>query len=146
MVGIDKMLNLGELTEQLKNMKKEDIDEATNSIKCLLGNDDNTSNLVSDMLMNIQDELKKENISNGNPLDNIVKIAESVASKMKPKMDEDGVDMNKLWQSTQNLANQCANENGNSLFGNGNNPFDLKKSVTSKLINFFSSFKLIKIL
>jgi hypothetical protein len=125
MVGIDKMLNLSELTDQLKNMKKEDIDEATNSIKCLLGDDENTTNLVSDMLTNIQAELKKEDISSGNPLDNIVKIAESVASKMQPQMDEDGIDMSKLWQSTQNLANQCSDDNGNNIFGNGMNPFDL---------------------
>jgi len=137
MVGIDKMLNLKDLTDQLKNMKKEDIDEATNSIKSMLGTNVNeeTSNLISDMLTNIQDELKNGDVSSGNPLDNIVKIAESVASKMKPKMDEGGVDMSQLWNSTQNLANQCTDGNGNNLFGNGMNPFDLVNKMMGGAVN-----------
>jgi hypothetical protein len=127
MMGIDKMLNLKQLTEQLKNMTKEDIDEATESIRNLLGNnvDDKTTNLINDMLHNINDELKNEPIGTDNPLDNIVKIAESVAGKMKPKMDKNGVDISQLWNSTQNLAERCKDSNGNNMFPNGMNPFDM---------------------
>ncbi len=118
-------------------MKKEDIDEATNSIKSLLGNnvDDNTSNLISDMLTNIKDELQKEDMSSGNPLDSIVKIAESVASKIKPKIEEDGIDMTQLWNSTQTLANQCKDQNGNDLFGGNMNPFELVNQMMGGLDN-----------
>ena len=135
MIGIDKVLNLKQLTEQLKNMTKEDIDEATNSIKNLLGNniDEKTSDLLSDMLCNISDELKNDTMTQGNPLDNIVKIAESVAGKMRPKIDQNNIDVTSLWNSTQSLAEKCKDENGNNLFSNGMNPFDLmNKMIANK--------------
>lgn len=128
MIGVDKMFNIKQLTDQLKNMKKEDIDEATKSLKSLFGNniDDGTSEVISDMLTNIKDELGKDDISEGNPLDNIVKIAESVAAKMKPKMENGSIDMSKLWSSTQNLTSQFKDQNGQELFGkNGFNPLDV---------------------
>ena len=132
-MGIDKMLNLKQLTEQLKNMTKEDIDEATESIRNLLGKDanDKTTILINDMLHNINDELKNDSIGTENPLDNIVKIAESVASKMKPKMENDGVDISQLWNSTQNLAERCKDANGNTMFPNGMNPFDMVNKMLS---------------
>jgi hypothetical protein len=136
MIGIDKVLNLKQLTEQLKNMSKDDIDEATNSIKTLLGSniDEKTSDLLSDMLCNISDELKNDTMSSGNPLDNIVKIAESVAGKMRPKIDKNNIDVGALWNSTQNLAEKCKDENGNNLFANGMNPFDMmNKMINSKM-------------
>jgi len=138
MIGIDKVLNLKQLTEQLKNMSKDDIDEATNSIKTLLGSniDEKTSDLLSDMLCNISDELKNDTMSSGNPLDNIVKIAESVAGKMRPKIDKNNIDVGALWNSTQNLAEKCKDENGNNLFANGMNPFDMmNKMINSKMGN-----------
>ena len=127
MFGVDKMINIEELSNQLKNMDKEEIDKATNNIKSLLGTeeDENTTRLISDMLTNITDELKKDDISKGNPLDNIIKIAETVASKMKPKLDENNIDMQNLWNSTQSLATQCKDEEGNELFSGANNPFNM---------------------
>lgn len=133
MVGLDKMLNLNELSEQLKNMNKEDIDAATDNIKGLLGGniDEGTSSLISDMLHNIKDELKKDDIASGNPMDTIIKIAETVAEKMKPRIDSEGIDMNKLLTSTQNLTNNCKDSEGNSMFSQGMNPFNL----LGKLVN-----------
>lgn len=127
MIGIDKMINIEELSTQLKNMKKEDIDEATKNIKSLLGNnvDDKTTAILSDMLTNITEELKKDTIGKGNPLDNIIRIAETVASKIKPKIHNENIDMSKLWSTTQNLAQNCKDENGNKLFQGGTNPLDL---------------------
>lgn len=138
LVGIDKMVNVQELSDQLKNMKKEDIDEATKNIQSMLGAnaDDKTSDILKDMLTSITDELKNDNISNGNPIDNIVKIAESVASKMKPKIDDNNVDMSQLWSSTQNLATQCKDDNGQNLFDNNAvNPFDLINQMVNNLPN-----------
>lgn len=125
--GLNSMFNIGELKDQLKNMKKEDIEEATNNIKKMLGNndDDNTSTLISDMLNNITEELKNDEMNEGDPFKNIVKIAESVADKMKPQMESSNIDMSQLLNSTQSLASQCEDENGNNLFAGGVNPFNL---------------------
>jgi len=131
-LGIDKMINMDELSKQLKDMKREDIDNATNSIKSLLGNgmDENTSNLISDMLGNITDNLKMTDISNGKPLENIVKIAETVASKMRPEMQARNVDMRDLLSSTQKIAQNCKDDAGNPLFKDGQNPFDMLNKMT----------------
>jgi flagellar hook-basal body complex protein FliE len=115
LVGIDKMIpNLDELKNQLKNMDKKDIDDATNNIKSLLGDNvnDQTSDLISDMLTNITDELKKEDMEQGDPLQNIFKIAETVATRMKPKVENSNVDMQELLNSTQNIASNCKDSEG----------------------------------
>lgn len=137
LLGINKMLNLDKLSNELKNMSKDDIDEATNNIKNLLGSnvDDKTTNLISTMLSSINEELKKDNNSTDNPLDNIFKIAESVADKIKPSIQKDGIDMNKLWSSTQNLATKCKDDKGNSVFGSGPNPFDMLTKMMNGNMN-----------
>ncbi len=138
LLGINKMLNLDKLSNELKNMSKDDIDEATNNIKNLLGShvDDKTTNLISNMLSSINEELKKDNSSSQtNPLDNIFKIAETVADKIKPSIQQDGIDMNKLWSSTQNLATKCKDDKGNPVFGNGPNPFDMLTKMMNGNMN-----------
>jgi hypothetical protein len=133
LIGIDKMINMSELTEQLKNMNKDEIENATNSIKQLLGSnvDNSTSNLISDMLTSISDELKKSNLKSDNPISNIVKIAETVAGKMKPKMEEQNIDITQLFNSTQSLAQQCKDDKGNPLFNEQMNPFSLLNQLTA---------------
>ena len=78
LTGIDKMINMNELTSQLKNMNTDDIDNATNSIKSLLGPnvDPNTTNLISDMLKSVSEELKNNDLGKGaNPITTIKNIA-----------------------------------------------------------------------
>ena len=130
MIGIDKMLNIDELSDQLKNMSKEDIDDATDNIKKLLGPnvDENTSKLISNMLSGIGDELKKETGSSGNAFDSIMKIAENVADKIRPSMQSGDIDMKNLINSTKNLASQCKDSKGESIFGE-NNPFDMINNI-----------------
>ncbi|QKF93978.1 hypothetical protein QKU48_gp0520 [Fadolivirus algeromassiliense] len=127
MMGLNKLVNLEELSNQLKNMKKEDIENATNNIKGLLGNnvDEKTTNLISDMLTNISDEMKNNDMSNGDPLKNILNIAEKVASNMKPKIEQGDIDMSQLLQSTQAFASQCTDKNGKPMFDGKMNPFAL---------------------
>jgi len=135
MLGVDKMINMEDLSNQLKNMKKEDIDTATNTIRSFLGPnvDENTTTLISDMLTGITTELKLKDLSNGDPLSNIMKIAETVATKMQPQMIEKGIDMSALLNSTQNLANQCKDDKGNPIFGGENNPFSMLSQLTNTL-------------
>ena len=124
-IGINKMIDLDELANQLKNMKKEDIENATNSIKGLLGDkiDEKTSNIITDMLSNISDELKKSEMGKGDPLKNILNVAETVAERMKPSINQDN--LSQLINSTQVFANQCKDKDGNSMFGDKMNPFAL---------------------
>jgi hypothetical protein len=124
MLGIDKMINMDDLSNQLKNISKKDIDDATANIKTLLGNDidQGTTNMIADMLNDITDELKNENVAKGDALDNIVKIAESVAQKMMPKIDKNQIDMKKVWNSTKNLADNYKDKDGKPMFAGNSNP------------------------
>lgn len=137
MLGVDKMINMDELSQQLKNMKKEDIDNATNNIRSLLGNniDENTSALINDMLTGITTELNNKNVGNGDPLQNIMKIAESVATKIQPRMENQNFDMSKLLNSTQTLADQCKDDSGKPLFSGNTNPFAMLNQLTGLMKN-----------
>lgn len=136
-MGIEKMLNIEKLSEQLKNMKKEDIDEATKNIKGLFGDniDNNTQEALSNMLHNITDELKKKDISEGNPIENIIKIAETVASNIGPKLMEKNVDMSKLWGQTRNMTNNFKDKEGNNPFNANNNPLNLLEKMMGMMNN-----------
>jgi len=134
--GIDKMIDLNKLSEQLKNLNKEEIDEATNNIKGLFGDkmDKNTGDLLNNMLNNITSELKKEDISNGNPIKNIMKIAETVATNLKPQINEKNIDMSKLWNSTENIAKNYKDNKGENPFGN-NNPLQMLGKMMNMINN-----------
>jgi hypothetical protein len=132
MLGVDKMLNMEELSKQLKNINKSEIDEATKNIKKLLGTnvDENTSEMIGTILNDITDHLKSEDIGSGDPIQNIINIAEKVAKKAIPKIDKNKVDMNKIFESTKNLANTYTDANGNPvLSGNGANPLSMLTSL-----------------
>lgn len=127
MIGIDKMINMEELSNQLKNMKEDDIENATKSIKEYLGTnvDEKTTNLISDMLSSIKEEMNKGDIANGNPLKTIMSIAETVAGKMRPSIENNNIDVNQLLNTTQAFANQCKDKDGKPMFDGKMNPFML---------------------
>lgn len=133
MIGLDKMVNLEEISKQLKNITKEQIDEATKNIKSLLGDiDGQTSEMIDLMLTEMTNELKKDDVGEGNPVSNLMKIAENVAQKMVPKMGEKKIDMNKLWDTTKNIAAKCNDKNGKPLFDGPNNPLSLVTGLMEK--------------
>lgn len=123
-LGIDKALDLEKLREQLKNMTKEDIDNATSQLKNVLGANavnQKTAKMIEDMLSGISEELQNDNMSdNTNAIDKIMKIAESVANRMQPKMQNEQIDIRDLWNSTQNVAKEFKDEKGNPIFADGN--------------------------
>lgn len=132
LLGIDKMFNLDELKDKLKNVNPDDINEASDNIKKLLGDnmDEGTSELISNMLVNITDELKNDNILEGNlSMNSIFSIAENVAKNMTSKIDPNKMDMEKIWQSTQNLAKKFGGDKG------GVNPLSILTEMMEKQQN-----------
>lgn len=123
-LGIDKKLDLESLRNQLKNMSKEEIHEATATLKNVLGAkavNPKTANMIETMLSSISEELQNDTGNdNENPLNKIIKIAEVVANKMQPKMQSNNVNIQDLWTSTQNVAQDFKDEKGNPVFANGN--------------------------
>ncbi len=138
MLGVDKMFNMGELSKQLKNINKAEIDEATTNIKKLLGSnvDENTSNMIGNILSDITEHLKNEDMGSGDPIQNIINIAEKVAKKTMPKIDKNNIDMNKIFESTQNLANNYKDKDGKPILGGGNNnPLSMLTSLMQNQMN-----------
>lgn len=139
MLGIGNMLNMDELAKELKNINTDEIEQATNNIKKLLGKnvDQNTSDMLTDMLTDITDELKRSPDTDqvGNPIEKIVKIAETVAERMVPKMKNKNVDVTKLWKSTQQLATQCGDGKGAPSI-NGMNPLSMLNNIMEKQMKF----------
>jgi hypothetical protein len=104
--------NLSEITDELKNIDKTKIDTATTDMKKLLGiTDTGTGDFISKMIGSIADELRDTDLTKGNQIENFMKIAETVASKMRPEIENGNVDINSLLNSTQSLANKM---NGNT--------------------------------
>ena len=137
MMGIDKMIPMEELSKQLKNMTPEDIELASQGIKKMLGEDadEGTTEMIDSMLHNISSELKKEDINNGDPMANMVKIANSVAQNMIPNIDHNKVDMKKMWNQTKKMTNNCVDKNGNPMFAGKNNPLDMMTAFMEKQMN-----------
>jgi hypothetical protein len=117
---LSKMIDMDKFSEDIKNINSDDIKEATNNIKNLLGgsSDEKTSNLISDMLDDITKELQTNNLSDGDPFQNIMKVAEKVAEKIKPKVEKDNIDLSTFMNSgdsnPMNLLNKMMGEMKNN--------------------------------
>lgn len=137
MLGLDKILDVENLQSELKNMNEEEIDKATQSIKSMIGPQmgGNAGNLIDNMLKNVTDELKNNDLSKGDPMKNIMKIAESVAAKMKPEIDDGDVDVDEMFKQKEgdepnafNMIGQMMNEAGN---GGAFNPMMMIQQMMS---------------
>lgn len=134
LVGIDKMMDLDKLTEELQNMDEEQVSTATENIKNMMGGniDDKTSKTITDMLNSISSELKNKDLKNGNIFDNLSDIASIVANKMKPDVENGNVDVKSLWESTRKLASKCKSDVEEEMGANGINPLDLLSEMVGK--------------
>lgn len=136
LLGLDKMIDMSALSEQLKNIKKEDIEGITDNLKNYLGEKggDKASQLVSDIITNISEELSN-NINNNNdtkPISNIFNIAKNVAGKMKSKVNQQDVNMQDIINTSQNLVEQCKDDSGAPIFKNNVNPFSMLSQLSNK--------------
>ena len=134
MLGLDKMLGIDQLADQLKNIDPKDIEEAGAHIKKLLGDniDEGTSEMINMMLHDITSEFKKDGLAgDGNAMENIIKLAGNVANKMIPKIDPTKINVDKIWESTQNLANNCQNQYGEKM-SEKDNPLSMLTNLMSR--------------
>lgn len=87
MTGVDKLVDVNQLGDQLKNVKQEDIDEATSSIAKLLGAeyDNDVKEVCGTLVEGIVNDLKA-NPDGG--LKSMFDTAKSVTEKLGPKIDK----------------------------------------------------------
>jgi len=130
MFGLDKMINFDELSEQLDKMDPKKIDEAAENINNMLGSGDGnnqTSNLIKGMLSEIKKEFKNTDIKNGNPVKNLMKVANSVATKMQNDVNPE--QMQELMRNTQNITRNITDDNGNQIFNGNMNPMSMMTNL-----------------
>ena len=141
MLNLGKMFDMNALANELKNIDVSQIEQATDNIKDLLGQslDKETSEMITDMVTDITDELKKvpDNDTSGNPIEKLFKIAESVAGKIGPKMKDKNIDIKKLWNSAQNLTNKFGDASNN----NGFNPMSLFNNLMGQTMKMQENFQ-----
>lgn len=132
--GFDKMLDLDKLTEQIINMTDEEIIEQTENIKQLFGEhlDEKTNAFLNDLLLDIRDELKNEDIKKGD-FDVIGRVASRVAEKSKHKTN--GVDINHFLNSTQHLSSKLGMDGFNPMSILSKVNIQDKKSLESLIKN-----------
>lgn len=114
--GLGNVFDGEKLKEQLGSLTPEEINKAKSSIKkALAGKNDKVADVLGGMLDDVTDQLAKEDLSKGNPLQNIMKVAESIAGKLKPKMEKHGVTAGELFMSAKSLATSAGNAKGPSM-------------------------------
>ena len=114
-MGLEKLLNLECFAEPLKRMTVDDIEKATASIKALLGDaDQGTLEVLDLILQNVTDEFKKE--ENKQDSKNIIKVAKSVATKIGSSIDPNKIDIKKVFETTKKMAQEYKSEDGKTPF------------------------------
>ena len=116
----NSLFDIKKLSEELKNLKEENLEKATDSITQMLGSDVdiNTKNTIKTVLKNITKEIQKTDLDNGeNPIKNIFKIAENVSRNVDGEMGSNSFDVEKLREATKGLTQHYLNSQGKELFG-----------------------------
>jgi hypothetical protein len=124
MTGLDKMLNMQEITSKLKNMTDEDLDKYTEELKIAFGaeNNPNVSNFVVDMMEGIKEVKKDDELS-------LPKMLQTMGPMVQASMEENNLDNTQLLNSAKNFAKQHREAGGQPLFG-GIDPFAMIEKLT----------------
>jgi hypothetical protein len=115
--NIENIIGLDKLNESLKNIKEEDIEEATQNITNMLGGkaDKDIGDVCSTLVKGIVEELQE------NGLSNLMQTAKTVANKMKGKIDK-----TKMEKTANQLGSFVAeNADLSNLQGVDGNPIDM---------------------
>ena len=122
--GVDK------LDDQLSNINGEDISEASDNIKKMFSDNSNkSSGLMCDMVNDISSELSNSK-TNGQGITGILKIAENVANKFKPKIESGEFDLSELLGSAQNVMSEMYK---NDSQGNTPNPMNMMQQLMGNM-------------
>jgi hypothetical protein len=134
-LGIDKMVDMDKLNDQLKNMNEDEIQDVTKNITEILGanNDDDVKEVCSTLVRNIVDNLKENGISN--MIETLSSISKNVGDKIDPnKMKKTAASMNTFMQNSESHLRNLKDENGNNIgdkiFKTMGKPLELAKYMS----------------
>ena len=82
------------------------------------------------MLDNITNELQGNNLGEGDPISNIMKVAEKVASKMKPRIESENINLENVMKGSD-LSNNPMNLFQQLMKQHNNNNNDNDSKISS---------------
>lgn len=114
--ALSQLVDMDKLKEELKNLNEDKINEASGKIKEMFGGvvDDNTTNMITDMLSAVTKELQGTDMSD-DPFDSLSSVIGKVSEQMKPKFESGEFDINGFAKSAAEIAKQQDPENGQLL-------------------------------
>lgn len=113
-LGVDKLMNLNNLSEEIKKFSDDDVNETVNTLGDLLGNDADVKDVCATMVKSVIDDLKV------NGIENMFDIAQRVSSKLgglidPEKMAKTAHKMGDLMTNNSDKIKELKDENGNPI-------------------------------
>jgi len=113
-LGVDKLMNLENLSDEIKNFTDADVNETIDTLGGLLGNDADIKDVCSTMVKSVIGDLKT------NGIENIFDVAKRVSSQISglispDKMAKTASKMSDLMNSNSDKIKDLKDENGNPI-------------------------------
>lgn len=113
-LGVDKLMDVNNLTNEIKKFNEDDITDTINTLTSMLGNDSDIKDVCSTMVKSVLEDIKT------NGIENMFSIAERVSSKLGNKIDPEKMaktasGMNNLIKNNGDKLKEMTDENGNPL-------------------------------
>lgn len=132
-LGIDKLMDVDNLSAEIKKFNENDVNDTINTLTSLLGGDSDVKDVCSTMVKSVLDDIKV------NGIQNMFSIAERVSSKIgnqidSKKMEKTAENMNNLLKNNTDKFENLKDEQGNP-FGTD---FLKKFQSTYNMAQFFN--------
>jgi len=116
-LGVDKLLDVDNLTNEIKKFNDDDINETINTLTGMLGNDSDIKDVCSTMVKSVLEDIK----SNG--IENMFSIAERVSGQLTSKIDPQKMaktanGMNELLKNNSDKFKDLTDQSGNPVGAN----------------------------
>jgi hypothetical protein len=93
-------IDLSSIAKQIGEADKDELKKASDELKSTLG-ESGAGGFIADMISSVTEELGKSDLSKGNPLQNLMQLANRVTESLAPKLD--GQNPEELFGSTMEL-------------------------------------------
>lgn len=113
-LGVDKLMNLDKLSDEIKNFSDEDMKDTVNALGELLGGDSEIKDVCATMVKTVVDDIKT------NGIESMFDIAQRISGKIgsvipQDKMAKTAMKMGDLMQNNSDKIKDIKDDNGNPI-------------------------------
>ena len=113
-LGVDKLMNLDNLSNEIKNFTENDVNETIDTLGGLLGNDTDVKDVCTTMVKTVINDLKTNGIEN--IFDVAKRVSSQLAGKIEPnKMAKTANKMTDLMSKNSDKLKDLKDDNGNPI-------------------------------